>query len=123
MVPNNVKCYVALKSVALQHEFTSSANTHFPTAQSGLLSLRYGHTAPVISPLSFALSSPAASISTSSLPPSVFMLSTVRPRAGTSLSAKPDLDVGLMAGEALSLVQIIPRFSQPLQQNNTLLSR
>lgn len=78
MVPNNVKCYVALKSVALQHGFTS-ANTHFLTAQSGLLFLRNGHTAPVISPLSFALSSPAASISTSSLPPSVFMLSTVRP--------------------------------------------
>lgn len=60
--------------------------------------------------LIFSLSSPAASISTSSLPPSVFMLSTVRPWAGTSLSAKPDLDVCLMAREALSLVQIIPLF-------------
>lgn len=121
LVPNDIKCYVALKSVALQHGFTS-ANTFSNRPKWSALSPLWTHRSCHISSLSLPLSPPAASISTSSLPPSVFMLSTVRPRAGTSLSAKPDLDMGRMAGEAFSLVQIIPLFSQPLQQNNTLLS-
>ncbi len=127
LVPNDIKCYVALKSVALQHGFTS-ANTFSNRPKWSTLSPLWTHRSCHIPPpplslsLSLSLSPPAAFISTSSLPPSAFMLSTVRPRAGTSLSAKPDLDVGLMAGEAFSLVQIIPLFFPVLQQNNTFLS-
>lgn len=81
------------------------------------------HISSLSLPVSRSLSSPSRGLYLYLFSPSIcFMLSTVRPWAGTSLSTKPDLDVGLMAGEALSLVQIIPLFPSPLQ-NNTLLSR